>query len=112
MWLDAALDVGMDAIVAAYPYLGLHTSGAASVSTNESTASRVAASWTSNTGDASVSSKNFTGGAANGACIRVGYWSLATGGTFGGGSLLTGDQTFNAAGEYTITSIAENTSST
>lgn len=112
MWLDSALDVGMDAIVAAFPYLSLHTTGAVTSSANESTAARVAASWTSALGDASVTSKSFTGGAANGPVVRVGYWSLASGGTYGGGSLLTGDQTFNAAGEYTVTSIAENTSST
>lgn len=112
MFVDAALNVGANAIAAAYPYLSLHTAGAVSVSTNESTAPRVAAGWTSAvTGDISVSNKAFTGGTANGPCIRVGYWSAASGGTYGGGCLLTGDQTFNAAGEYTVTSIVENGSS-
>lgn len=112
MWLDVALNIGMNAMTAAYPYLALHTTGAASSSTNEATSSRVAASWAgAATGDTSVTSKSFTGGAANGPVVRVGYWTLSSAGTFGGGSLLTGDQTFNAAGEYTITSIAENSSS-
>jgi hypothetical protein len=112
MFNDTALNVGVNAIIAAYPYLSLHSSGAVTSSSNETTATRVAASWTTAAnGDTSVTSKNFTGGAANGACVRVGYWSLASGGTYGGGSLLTGDQTFNSAGEYTVTGITENGSS-
>jgi len=111
---DTALNVGANAIAAAYPYLSLHTTGAVTSSTNESTAARVAASWpTAATGDlAIVVGKAFTGGAASGAVVRVGYWSASTAGTYGGGSLLTGDQTFNAAGEFTVTGITENSSST
>lgn len=106
---DAALTVGTTAITAAYPYLSIHTSGAVTSSANESTAARVAASWSvDGDGDATTTSKNFTGGAASGPAVRVGYWSASSGGTYGGGSLLTGDQTFNAAGEYTVTSITEN----
>lgn len=114
MFLDVALNVGADAIAAAYPYLSIHTTGAVTSSANESTAARVAASWPgAATGDlAIVVGKDFTGGAASGAAVRVGYWSAVTGGTYGGGSLLTGDQTFNAAGEYTVTGITENSSST
>ena len=113
MFVDAALNVGANAMAAAYPFLSLHTSGAVTSSANESTPPRIAAGWTAAAlGDISASNKAFTGGAANGPCIRVGYWSLATGGTYGGGSLLTGDQAFNSAGEYTVTSITENGSST
>lgn len=106
---DAASVVAANALVAAYPYLSLHTTGAVTSSANESTAARVAASWSVDAdGDITCTSKNFTGGAASGAVVRVGYWSASSGGTYGGGALLTGDQTFNAAGEYTVTSIAEN----
>jgi hypothetical protein len=112
MFLDPALNVGTNAITAAYPYLSLHTTGAVTSSANESTAARVAAAWSgAANGDTAVTSKAFTGGAASGPVVRVGYWSLATGGVYGGGSLLTGDQTFNAAGEYTVTGIAEGSSS-
>jgi hypothetical protein len=48
---------------------------------------------------------NFTGGAASGAATHLGFWSAATTGTFYGWQALTGDQTFNAAGEYTVTGI-------
>ena len=108
-FLDTTLNTGMAAIIAAFPYLSLHTTGAVTSSANESTAARVAASWsTPANGDTAVTSKAFTGGAASGPCVRVGYWSASTAGTYGGGSLLTGDQTFNAAGEYTVTGITEN----
>jgi hypothetical protein len=114
MWNDTALNVGASAIAAAYPYLSLHTTGPVSSSTSESTAARVAASWPAPSGGdlAIVVGKAFTGGTPSGPVVRVGYWSLATGGTYGGGALLTGDQAFNAAGEYTITGITENASST
>ena len=109
---DAALVVGANAIAAAYPYLSLHTTGPVTSSADESTADRVAASWSVDAdGDMTATNKAFTGGEPSGPVIRVGYWSLATGGTYGGGALLTGDQAFNAAGEYTVTSVTENSSS-
>jgi hypothetical protein len=109
---DAALVVGANAIAAAYPWLSLHTAGAVSLSTSESSAARVAAGWSvDGDGDMTVTNKAFTGGTANGPVVRVGYWSASSGGTYGGGALLTGDQTFNSAGEYTVTSITENNSS-
>ena len=58
-------------------------------------------------GDITWSNIAFTGGAASGPVVRVGYWSASTSGTYYGGSLLTGDATFNAAGEYTVTSVVE-----
>lgn len=112
--LNATSLVAMsNAWIAAYPYISLHTSGAVTVSTSESTAARVNAGWSVNgSGVITSTNKAFTGGAASGACVRVGYWSASTAGTYGGGSLLTGDQTFNAAGEYTVTSITETPTST
>lgn len=109
---DTALNVAANAMAAAYPYLSLHTSGAVTSSGSESTAARVAANWSAATGgDIASSNRVFTGGAANGPVVRVGYWSAATGGTYGGGSLLTGDTSFNSAGEYTVNSVTENGSS-
>jgi len=102
-----ALNVGAAAMAAAYPYLSLHTTGAVSSSANESTAPRVAANWATANGVMTATSRAFTGGAASGPAVRVGYWSAGSGGTYGGGALLTGDQTFNAAGEYTVTSLTE-----
>lgn len=110
---DTALNVAADAMAAAYPFISLHTAGTVADSTQESTAARVAANWGAAAGgDISCGPLNFTGGAADGPVVRVGYWSLASGGEYGGGSLLTGDQAFNAAGEYTVNSITENGSAT
>lgn len=108
MFNDAALTVGTTAITAAATHLSIHTTGAVTSSANESTAARVAAGWSvDGDGDATTTNKAFTGGAASGPAVRVGYWSASSGGTYYGGCLLTGDQTFNAAGEYTVTSITE-----
>ncbi|WP_152185365.1 hypothetical protein [Segeticoccus rhizosphaerae] len=104
---DTALTEDGAALAAAYPYLSLHTTGGVSSSASESTAARQPAGWANSNGDLSAADIAFTGGAASGPVVRVGYWSAQTGGTYGGGCLLTGDQTFNAAGEYTVDSITE-----
>lgn len=110
---DAALVVAANALDAAITHFSLHTTGAVTSSANESTAARVAGSFTvDGDGDLTVTNLAFTGGAASGPCVRVGYWSASSGGTYYGGSLLTGDQTFNAAGAYTVSSITETSTAT
>ena len=106
---DAALNTAGDALASAFPWISLHTEGTVADSTNESTAGRVAANWSSATDGGNIEATNleFTGGTSEGPVVRVGYWSAQTDGSYGGGSTLTGDQAFNAAGEYTVTSIAE-----
>ena len=107
-WNSAALNTAAAAMTAAYPWLSLHSAGAVGVSTSESTAPRIAAAWSvPSAGVVSCTAKAFTGVAASGPVVRVGYWSLATGGIYGGGSLLTGDQAANAAGQFTVNSITE-----
>jgi hypothetical protein len=111
---DPCLDVGANAMRAVMTHLSLHTS-APNITTggNETTAPRVLASWpVSSGGDLTISNKSFTGGAASGPCTHVGFHGAASGGTFYGFVALTGDQTFNSAGEYTITSLTVNGSST
>ncbi len=110
---DAALVVGATAIKNAITHLSLHTTGAVTSSANESTAARVASTGTVDAdGDITWTSIAFTGGTASGPVVRVGYWSAITGGTYHGGSLLTGDQAFNAAGAYTVTSVTETSTAT
>lgn len=109
--LDTTLDIGMNAIIAASGFLSLHSANPGTTGINESTAARVAAGWaTAANGDTTATNKAFTGGAASGACTYVGFWSASTGGTFRGSQALTGDQTFNAAGQYTVSSVALNSS--
>lgn len=110
---DTALDIAGDALAAAFPWIALHASGGVGSSANETTAARLPAAWSAatNGGDITSGPLAFTGGAADGPVERVGYWSAEVGGTYYGGRLLTGDSTFNAAGEYTVTSITETGSS-
>lgn len=105
---DAALVIGADAITDAITHISLHTTGAVTSSANESTAARVAITWTvDGDGDATAGPYNFTGGAASGPVVRVGYWSASTSGTYYGGCLLTGDAAFDSSGEYTVDAITE-----
>lgn len=53
----------------------------------------------------------FTGAAGDGATHAL-FFSASTGGTFYGFDALTGDQAFNAAGEYSITALTVTGSST
>ena len=110
---DAALIISANAVAAAITHLSLHTVGAVTSSLNESTAARQPVTWATDAdGDITFTSRAFTGGAASGPAIRVGYWSALTAGIYYGGFLLTGDLAFNAAGAYTVNSGAENNTST
>lgn len=110
---DAALVIGATAIKNAITHLSLHTTGAVTSSANESAAARVASTGSVDAdGDITWSSIAFMGGAANGPVVRVGYWSALTTGTYYGGTLLTGDATFNSAGAYTVTSVTETSTAT
>lgn len=110
---DALLNIGANAMAAAAPYLALHTALPDASGSNQTAAPRVAAAWPgAATGDLTISNKAFTGGTANGPCQYVGFWSAASGGTFYGAVALAGDQTFNSSGQYTITSLTVNGSST
>lgn len=107
---NAALNAGTNGISAAFPWVSLHTADPGTTGTSESTAARKNPTWpaASGTGDSTVTALNFTGGTANGACTYVGFWSASTGGTFGGGFALSGNQTFDASGNYTIDSLTVN----
>ncbi len=105
---DAALVIAATAIEDAITHMSLHTTGAVTSSANESAAGRVAVTGSvDGDGDITWSDVEFTGGTASGPVVRVGYWSASTAGTYLGGALLSGDQAFNAAGEYTVTSVTE-----
>lgn len=106
---DTALDVMANALRGVAVYASLHSANPGTTGTSETSAGRQSITWTTPAtgGDfALTASKNFTGGASNGAVTYVGLWSASTGGTFYGGFALTGDQTFNAAGEYTLTAVS------
>lgn len=91
-------------------HISLHTADPGTTGTNESAAARKAVSWNVDAdGDLTLTAQQtFTGGASNGSVTHVGFWSASTGGTFRGSLALTGDTTFNSAGEYTVTAVTIN----
>src|SRR3954469_15496520 len=101
----AALQIGRTSIASACAFLSLHSATPNASGSNETTAARVASGIVSTAGVLTTSSKAFTGGAPSGAVLCVGFWSASTAGTFYGYQTLTGDSSFNAAGQYTVTSL-------
>lgn len=112
--LDTTLNIGATAIGAAITHVAIHTAAPDGTGSNPATSARVAVTWgTAANGDITATAPlAFTGGAASGPATYVGLWSASTSGTFRGSQALTGDQTFNAAGEYTINTLTINGSST
>lgn len=106
---DTLLNIGVTAMQTAAAYLSLHSATPNGSGSNETTATRVAASWgTATNGDfATLTNKAWTGGAAGGPVAAVGFWSAPTGGTFYGYQPIgSGDVTFNQAGEFSVTSLS------
>lgn len=104
---DSLLNIGADAMAANATHLSLASADPGSTGANQTTAGRLAAGWgaATNGGDISISGpKAFTGGASNGAVTHVCLWTAATGGSFRGAFPVTGDASFNSAGEYTLDS--------
>jgi hypothetical protein len=105
---DTILNIGNTAMQNAMTHMALHTAQPDASGSNQSAAARKAITWVAAANGDIVMTADlaFTGGASNGACTHIGFWSqLAAGGTFYGWLPLTGDQTFNAAGEYTVTGV-------
>jgi len=104
-------DAGLDAFTASSPgatHVSLHTAAPGTNGANESSAGRLAITWSGPTsgGDmAAAAPLAFTGGEPNGDIVAVGLWTAATGGTFLGWLPTTGDTAFNAEGAATVTSL-------
>lgn len=98
----AGLELGDAGIAAGIAYVQLHSATPDATGSNECTSARQAVTCTHAGGVVTIPQTSFTGITASGSVVAVGYWSAATGGTFYGYNLLTGDQTANAAGEYTL----------
>lgn len=106
---DPILVVGATAIKNAITHFQLHSGARGAAGTTNAVGSRVAVTGAVDSdGDITWTNVAFTGLAANQAVAEVSFWSASTGGTYYGGGTLTGDATANSAGEYTITSWAEN----
>lgn len=113
---DNALNAMANALASLATHLGLHTADPGTTGTNPADSARQPISWdAASGGDISMTgAEDFTGGTASGPCTHVGLWGSAgsgtppTGGTFYGGFALTGDETFNAAGEYRVNDVTVN----
>jgi hypothetical protein len=113
---NPAMIVGANAMKAVMAYAQLHWAAAGSLGLNNVTlAARLPILWTvsSTDGDFGLASQlDFTGGAPNGAVYSVSLWSASSAGTFYGEFILSGDQTFNVLGKYTVTAIPINGTAT
>ena len=91
-------------------HLAIHTADPGSTGTSPSAAARQPVTFTVDAdGDLTITGAvNFTGGTANGPATYVAGWSAITGGTFRGAWALTGDQTFNSSGNYTVSALTIN----
>ena len=107
---DAAVVLAANAVDAAITHLQLYSAATNAGGTTNAVGARVAVNGSVDAdGDITWSNVAFTGLAANQAVHSVGYWSASSSGTFYGSTVLSGDATANAAGEYTVVSLAENT---
>ena len=104
---DTLLNTGVTAMQSAATHLSLHSATPNASGSNE-VGTRVAAGWpaAANGDFGTITNKNFTGLPASGPIAAVGFWSAASAGTYYGHQALTGDATANAAGEYTVVSLA------
>lgn len=112
---DAALNFAADAMAGVITHIQIHTAQPDASGSNESTAARQAITWNNaaNGDVAMAAAEGFTGGAPSGPAPYLGFWAGAgPGGTFYGWVPITGDQTFNAAGEYTVNTLTLNGSAT
>jgi hypothetical protein len=97
----SGIQVGAAAIAADIDHISLHTATPDATGSNLSAAGKVVVACTSAGGVVTIPQTAFTGGAANGAVVAVGYWH-GTGTWRGYNNIDTGDVNFNAAGEYTL----------
>lgn len=104
---DTILNLGNAEMQSLMTHAQIHTAQPNASGSNEASSARQAITWvTAANGDLVITQDlNFTGGASSGAATHIGFWSASSSGTFYGWLPLTGDQTFNAAGEYTVTGV-------
>lgn len=110
---DAALVLAANAVDTAITHFQLYSAATNATGTTNAIGTRVAVNGTVDAdGDITWSNTAFTGLTANQAVHSVGYFNASTAGTFYGVSVLSGDATANAAGEYTVTSVVETSTAT
>lgn len=107
---DATLNSLGTSLAGLITHISLHSADPGATGTSE-VGTRQAVSWSVDAdGDLTMTggTRAFTGLTANQAIHSVGYWSASTGGTFRGSNPVSGDTTANSAGEYNVTAITIN----
>lgn len=100
---QAVLNAAADGATALLAWAAIHDGAG---SGDEVSAARQQISWDPATGAVATAGTPLEfAGTPGGPASHLGVWSAQTGGTFLGAVALTGDQTFNAAGEYTVTAL-------
>lgn len=107
---DAALVIAANAIDVQITHMQAHSASPGVAGTTAVIGARVAVNGTVDAdGDITWTDVAFTGLGASVAVWGVTYWTASSGGTLlGQNQRASGDTTANAAGQYTFTSIAEN----
>ena len=100
---SAALTAAGGGLATAITHIALHTAQPDASGSNQATSARQPVTWGNSGGVLTSGALNFTGVTPSGPVTHVGYWSALTAGTFYGWHAITGDQTANAAGEFTVT---------
>jgi hypothetical protein len=109
---DTALTTGATAVEAEITHMQLHSTNVGGAWGTGAVGARVAVNGSIDSdGDITWTSVAFTGLGASQAIGGVSYWTASSGGSNRGGSAVTGDATANAAGEYTLTTVTESTTS-
>lgn len=105
---DASIVLAANAVDTAITHFQLYSAATNAAGTTNAVGARVAVNGTVDAdGDITWTNVNFTGLTASQAVHSVGYWSASSSGTFYGVTVLTGDTTANAAGEFTVTLVTE-----
>lgn len=105
---DASIVLAANAVDTAITHFQLHSAATNSAGTTNTIGTRVAVNGSVDSdGDITWTNTNFTGLSASQAVHSVSYWSASTSGTIYGVTVLTGDATANAAGEYTVALVTE-----
>lgn len=108
--MTEAFNIATTAVTNQATYASLHTSAPNTSGSNEVSGSgyaRQPVTWGSvSGGSASMSGTLDFDGPASGTVTHLGLWDAPSGGTFLDSEPLTGDQSFNAAGEYQVNAMS------
>jgi hypothetical protein len=106
---DAVLDAAVDGATAVLVYASIHTDDPSTTGANEVTGggyARQEVTWNPSTGGIATADGTLSFSGPPGEDAKyLGLWSAQSNGTFRGAAELSGDQTFNASGEYQVTTL-------